>query len=323
MPRAARRSSRAPRESLRDRRSPGPSGREGTDPGVRARPRRWRAVTPQRSVSRAEHPFPSSRRSVVECVSVRVVVPKETDAGERRVALIPDSVGRLVVAGFTIGVENGAGLAAGFTDAEYAAAGADVVARAEVLRGSRAPSSASAGRLRRRSRSSQPGTVLDRLSLAAHRSGGNRTTRGTRRRRVRDGVDPADHARTVDGRALLAGERGRLQGDADRGRPAAEVLPTPDDRGRDGRPGKGARGRRRRRRAPGDRDGAPARSRRHRVRRSAGRPGAGREPRRDLPGPRSPWRRDGRRLRAASSRTRSRRRQQDALAEQIPDSSTP
>ena len=69
---------------------------------------------------------------------MRVVVPKETEAGERRVALIPDSVGRLVGAGFAIAVEQGAGALAGFPDAEYAAAGAEVVARAELYSGAEA-----------------------------------------------------------------------------------------------------------------------------------------------------------------------------------------
>jgi NAD(P) transhydrogenase subunit alpha len=69
---------------------------------------------------------------------VRVVVPKETEAGERRVALIPDSVGRLVGAGFAIGIEQGAGALAGFPDAEYATAGADVVARSELFAGAEA-----------------------------------------------------------------------------------------------------------------------------------------------------------------------------------------
>jgi len=69
---------------------------------------------------------------------VRVAVPKETGAGERRVALVPDSVGRLTAAGFTVAVEHGAGAEAGFTDAEYAAAGADVVAPGELLAGAEA-----------------------------------------------------------------------------------------------------------------------------------------------------------------------------------------
>jgi H+-translocating NAD(P) transhydrogenase subunit alpha len=64
---------------------------------------------------------------------VRVAVPNETGAGERRVALVPDSVGRLTAAGFSIAVEQGAGAAAGFADAEYAAAGAEVVAPDELL----------------------------------------------------------------------------------------------------------------------------------------------------------------------------------------------
>ena len=69
---------------------------------------------------------------------MRVAVPKETEAGERRVALIPDSVGRLAAAGFAIAVEPGAGELAGFPDAEYAAAGAEVVARDELFAGAEA-----------------------------------------------------------------------------------------------------------------------------------------------------------------------------------------
>ena len=64
---------------------------------------------------------------------MRVAVPQETGAGERRVALVPDAVGKLVSSGFTFTVERGAGAAAGFTDDEYAAAGADVVSRTDVL----------------------------------------------------------------------------------------------------------------------------------------------------------------------------------------------
>ena len=69
---------------------------------------------------------------------MKVAVPKETEAGERRVALIPDSVGRLVGAGFVIAVEQGAGAQAGFTDAEYQAAGAAVVARNDLYAGAEA-----------------------------------------------------------------------------------------------------------------------------------------------------------------------------------------
>jgi H+-translocating NAD(P) transhydrogenase subunit alpha len=69
---------------------------------------------------------------------VRVAVPNEARAGERRVALVPDSVGRLSARGFAIAIERGAGEAAGFGDDEYAAAGAAVVERAELPNGAAA-----------------------------------------------------------------------------------------------------------------------------------------------------------------------------------------
>jgi H+-translocating NAD(P) transhydrogenase subunit alpha len=62
---------------------------------------------------------------------MKVVVPKETAAGERRVALVPDAVRRLG-SGFEVVVEHGAGEAAGFPDAEYEAAGAALAATSEL-----------------------------------------------------------------------------------------------------------------------------------------------------------------------------------------------
>src|SRR5689334_24774508 len=59
---------------------------------------------------------------------MRVGVPKETAAGEKRVALVPDAIARLT--GFDVAVERGAGEAAGFADDAYAAAGAELVADA-------------------------------------------------------------------------------------------------------------------------------------------------------------------------------------------------
>src|SRR6188508_714205 len=55
---------------------------------------------------------------------MRVGVPKETAAGERRVALVPDIVAKLVASGIDVVVEPGAGLAASFTDAAFQEAGA-------------------------------------------------------------------------------------------------------------------------------------------------------------------------------------------------------
>ncbi len=59
---------------------------------------------------------------------VRVTVPREIAAGERRVALVPDTVARLVKEGLEVWVERGAGEGAFFADTQYEAAGAKVVA---------------------------------------------------------------------------------------------------------------------------------------------------------------------------------------------------
>jgi len=64
---------------------------------------------------------------------MRVGIPKETLPGETRVAVIPAGVATLAKAGLQVAVEAGAGLAAGFTDAAYAAQGASVLSRAETL----------------------------------------------------------------------------------------------------------------------------------------------------------------------------------------------
>jgi NAD(P) transhydrogenase subunit alpha len=55
---------------------------------------------------------------------MRIAVLKETSASERRVALVPDGVGRLARAGHAVRVERGAGTAAGFPDDDYASQGA-------------------------------------------------------------------------------------------------------------------------------------------------------------------------------------------------------
>jgi NAD(P) transhydrogenase subunit alpha len=57
---------------------------------------------------------------------MRVAVPRETAPGERRVALVPDTVSKLRAAGFEVTIERGAGNQAGFTDEEYATAGAEL-----------------------------------------------------------------------------------------------------------------------------------------------------------------------------------------------------
>ncbi len=63
-----------------------------------------------------------------------VGVPRESFPGERRVALVPAVIPNLTKAGLQVVVEAGAGFAAGYPDADYAAKGAKIVAsRAEVF----------------------------------------------------------------------------------------------------------------------------------------------------------------------------------------------
>jgi len=64
---------------------------------------------------------------------MRVGVPKEVAASERRVALVPDAVARLVKGGFEVTIERGAGTAAACPDEAYKAAGAVIADRAAVL----------------------------------------------------------------------------------------------------------------------------------------------------------------------------------------------
>jgi len=83
---------------------------------------------------------------------MRIGVPKERAAGERRVALVPELAGRLVASGFEVLVERGAGEAASFPDAAYDEAGArivdDVYAEADAVAKVQAPSEDEVARLR-------------------------------------------------------------------------------------------------------------------------------------------------------------------------------
>lgn len=59
-------------------------------------------------------------------------IPKESLAGETRVACTPATVTQLQKLGFEVVVESGAGLAAGLVDAAYEAAGATVAKTVDV-----------------------------------------------------------------------------------------------------------------------------------------------------------------------------------------------
>ena len=62
----------------------------------------------------------------------KVAVVKEQFPGERRVALLPENVEKLIAAGYEVLVEEGAGEAAGIIDQNYADAGAAVTSRSQL-----------------------------------------------------------------------------------------------------------------------------------------------------------------------------------------------
>ena len=69
---------------------------------------------------------------------MQIAVAKEIRSGEARVALVPDIISKLTKAGLEVVLEAGAGIAAGFKDSEFTAAGAtvksgDVISSADVV----------------------------------------------------------------------------------------------------------------------------------------------------------------------------------------------
>ena len=198
---------------------------------------------------------------------MRVGVPRETAAGEHRVALVPDAIARLE--GITVAVERGAGAAAGFPDDAYAEAGAELVddawqRQSTASSRSRKPSDGRGGR------KLASGQVLIAFLAAADRP--RRRSSACAAQGVlafaMESIPRMTRAQSMDAlssQATVAGYKAVLLA-ADR---AAAVLPDADDRGRHDRAGAGARARRRRRRPAGDRDRAPARRGRLRLRRAA------------------------------------------------------
>jgi NAD(P) transhydrogenase subunit alpha len=89
-----------------------------------------------------------------------IAVIKESRAGETRVAAVPETVKKLIAAGFSVTVQTGAGLAASYPDADYQAAGAtlaktakDALAKADILFKVRAPEAAEIAAIK-------PGTLV-------------------------------------------------------------------------------------------------------------------------------------------------------------------
>src|SRR3954447_12535648 len=85
---------------------------------------------------------------------MKVGVARETAQGERRVALVPEALGKLTAAGLEILVEAGAGAGAAIPDQAFTDAGARVVstdelyAQSDVILRVQKPGGADASRLR-------------------------------------------------------------------------------------------------------------------------------------------------------------------------------
>jgi H+-translocating NAD(P) transhydrogenase subunit alpha len=87
-------------------------------------------------------------------MSQLIGVPRETAAGEKRVATVPEVVEKLIKLGFRVAVQSGAGDAANFSDDAYRAAGAeissDIWASADIIFKVRAPTTEELARMRAR-----------------------------------------------------------------------------------------------------------------------------------------------------------------------------
>lgn len=86
---------------------------------------------------------------------MRIGVPREIHAGERRVATTPDVATQLIKLGFSVAVEENAGAAASYSNEAYEAAGCDVVAsnsdlwaQSDVILKVRAPEASEVKRLK-------------------------------------------------------------------------------------------------------------------------------------------------------------------------------
>ena len=218
-------------------------------------------------------------------------------------ALVPDVVKSLEAEREGRGrwSSRGAGDGAGHPDSQYAEAGAEVVDGdvawgADVVLRVAAPTSEEIG-------TPQLGPGPDRPPRALDRGRDQQGAGRGRRHQLRDGGDPAHDPRPGDGRALLAGRRRRLRGDADRRPRVGPLLRDDDHRRRHRAAGQGPRPRRRRRRPAGGRHRQAPRRDRHRLRHPPRRLGADRLARRPPAGTRLHPRRRGRgRLRPPADR---------------------
>ena len=235
---------------------------------------------------------------------MRIGVPMETVAGERRVALVPDGVRALVGAGLEVDVEFGAGRWAHHDDAAYEAAGARLVAdpraEADLYLCVAAPSLETVDTLK-------PGSAL--VGLLQARTNPDLLSRTLARSITAFSLEMIPRiarAQSMDvltSQATVAGYKAVLLGGGD----ARQALPMLMTAAGTIAPARVLVHRRRRRGAASHRHGATARRRGGGLRRARRGARAGREPRRQVRLTRG---RQRRRETRAATRRRSPRTQQ-------------
>ena len=157
-------------------------------------------------------------------MSLTIGVPRETFAGEKRVATVPDVVEKLVKLGFGVNVETGAGAAANFDDAAYEAAGAriaagaaELYARSDMIFKVRAPTPDEIALMK-------PGSTLMSFIWPAQNPELTQALAARRPHRARDRLPAAPALpRPEDGRAHVHGQHQRLPR-RDRGRQRLRPL---------------------------------------------------------------------------------------------------
>jgi hypothetical protein len=196
---------------------------------------------------------------------MKISVPCEIHPGETRAPMTPEGAAKLVKLGAEVTVQAGLGLAAGFADDAYTKAGASVATDRQAL--------VSAGdlvlRLRKPPAAAQTGFHPRQPAGSVQRKGARAEICRARRQRHQHGIHPAHHPRAENGRALLAGQPGRLRG-GDSRRALFQQNFSHDDHGGGHHPAvEGFHHRRRRRGLAGHRHGQTARRESHRLRHAA------------------------------------------------------
>ena len=146
---------------------------------------------------------------------MKVAVVKETAPGERRVALVPETVPRLLQAGLEVLVEQGAGDGAWFPDSAYTAAGAtiattdDLYATADVILTVTRPDEAELGRLRAGQARHRHARAADRPAPGP-RAGGARASPRSRSTACRARCRRAQGMDALTSQANVAGYKAAL-----------------------------------------------------------------------------------------------------------------